>query len=132
MVAQQSGISVEVKGNEWTEQQEAAETSSESSPESENMKEEERGDGWPVFVKGLDEQVHVEDIYRQFINFGNVTSVKIRRDAQGLATGSGFVWYSCNEDAIRAVACIPRKDGLQVGLAEKWEDRQRRKSQRYR
>merc|ERR1712113_735948 len=123
MGAQQSGISVEAKGNEWIEQQGATETSSESSPESENMKEEERGDGWPVYVKGFDEQVHVEDIYRQFVKYGKVTSVKIRRDAQGLATCSWFVWYSCNEDAIRAVTCI-EEDGLRVGLAEKWEDRQ--------
>jgi len=59
-----------------------------------------------IFVKGLNREWTHKDLYECFKNFGDITSVKISLSENHLSRGYGFVLFSREEFAQRAIECV--------------------------
>ena len=65
-----------------------------------------------LYVKNLEQNVTEETLRERFSEFGNITSLVISRDSDGISKGFGFVNFEKPEDAKNAKESI---DGTQLG-----------------
>merc|ERR1712023_400304 len=83
--------------------------------------------GVNLYVKNLDEQLADEAFRKAFEEYGQITSCKIMRDDKGNAKGFGFVCYTTNEEASKAVTEMNGKilasKPIYVALAQRKEQR---------
>ncbi|CAD6210645.1 unnamed protein product [Miscanthus lutarioriparius] len=56
-----------------------------------------------VYIKNIHDEVDDGALHARFVEFGNITSVKVMRDNKGISRGFGFVCYSTPEEAKSAV-----------------------------
>jgi len=83
--------------------------------------------GVNLYVKNLDEGLDDETFRTAFEQYGEITSCKIMRDADGQAKGFGFVCYTTPEQATKAVTEMNGKilasKPIYVALAQRKEQR---------
>lgn len=97
--------------------------------------------GVNLYVKFLDDSIDDERLRAEFSKFGEITSVKVMRDANGRSRGFGFVCFQTQEESTRAmaemnakylekkplyVALAQRKDQRRATLEKEWQDRSSR------
>ncbi|XP_067135366.1 polyadenylate-binding protein 4-like [Centruroides vittatus] len=91
--------------------------------------------GLNVFIKNLDNTIDDQNLAREFLPFGTITSAKVMTDANGNSKGFGFVCFSTPEEANRAIANMNGKflisKPLYVTLAKKKDDRRAEIASRY-
>lgn len=56
-----------------------------------------------VFIKNLDKSVTNRELYVAFSEFGNVSSVKVAKDRNGISKGYGFVQLDDDDSAMRSI-----------------------------
>ncbi|XP_070208565.1 polyadenylate-binding protein 4-like isoform X3 [Littorina saxatilis] len=82
--------------------------------------------GVNLYVKNLDEVVDDDRLYKEFSQFGTITSAKVMTEG-GRTKGFGFVCFSCPQEATRAVTEMNGRiivsKPLYVALAQRKEDR---------
>jgi len=98
--------------------------------------------GVNLYVKFLDDSIDDERLKMEFAKFGEITSAKVMRDANGRSRGFGFVCFKTQEESTRAmaemntkylekkplyVALAQRKDQRRATLEKEWQDRGNRK-----
>merc|ERR1719464_1580924 len=59
--------------------------------------------GANLYVKNLSPDVDDNKLHEMFVNFGNITSAKVMREASGKSRGFGFVAFEKKEAATRAI-----------------------------
>merc|ERR1719443_1580768 len=83
--------------------------------------------GVNLYVKNLDENLEDAAFKEAFEPYGQITSCKIMRDDKGNAKGFGFVCYTTNEEASKAVTEMNGKilasKPIYVALAQRKEQR---------
>jgi polyadenylate-binding protein len=83
--------------------------------------------GVNLYVKNLDDNMDEESLRKEFSQHGNITSVKVMRDASGRSKGFGFVCFSYPDEATKAVTEMSGKlvggKPLYVALAQRKEER---------
>merc|ERR1712139_593729 len=83
--------------------------------------------GVNLYVKNLDETLEDAAFKEAFEVYGQITSCKIMRDDKGNAKGFGFVCYTTNEEASKAVTEMNGKilasKPIYVALAQRKEQR---------
>ncbi|XWS52937.1 hypothetical protein CRYUN_Cryun11dG0115200 [Craigia yunnanensis] len=83
-----------------------------------------------LYVKNLEQNVTEETLQEKFSGFGNITSLVISRDSDGISKGFGFVNFEKPEDAKNAKESM---DGTQLGSklldAERAQKKQERELQ---
>lgn len=83
--------------------------------------------GVNLYVKNLDDGMDEEALRKEFSQHGNITSVKVMRDASGRSKGFGFVCFSYPDEATKAVTDMSGKlvggKPLYVALAQRKEER---------
>ncbi|KAL8036285.1 hypothetical protein ABFS82_12G145900 [Erythranthe guttata] len=81
-----------------------------------------------VYVKNIDDEITEEELRQHFSQCGTITSAKIMRDDKGVSRGFGFVCFSRQEEANKAVytfhGIILRRKPLYVAIAQRKEERQ--------
>ena len=86
--------------------------------------------GLNVYVRNLDEGVDDDELRREFTPSGTVASVRIMRDPEGRSRLFGFVCFTTQEDAAKAVTALNNKmlrgKPLYVTL---WQPREVRRAQ---
>ncbi|PSR99791.1 Polyadenylate-binding protein like [Actinidia chinensis var. chinensis] len=86
--------------------------------------------GLNLYVKNLDDSIDDDKLKELFSEFGTIISCKVMRDPSGISRGSGFVAFSTNEEASRALAEMNGKmivsKPLYVALAQRKEERKAR------
>jgi polyadenylate-binding protein len=91
--------------------------------------------GVNLYIKNLDDSVDEEQLRNAFIEFGNITSVKIMCDEKGNSRGFGFVCFSKPEEATKAVTEMNTKmlanKPLYVALAQRKEVRRAQLEQQH-
>merc|ERR1719493_394848 len=79
--------------------------------------------GVNLYVKYLDDSIDDERLKQEFAKFGNITSAKVMRDANGRSRGFGFVCFETQEQSTVAMAEMNSKivEGkpLYVALAQR-------------
>lgn len=84
--------------------------------------------GLNLYVKNLDDTIDDERLKAEFSSFGTITSAKVMRDEAGASRGFGFVCFSTQEEATKAVTEMSNKmvagKPLYVSLAQRKEHRQ--------
>merc|ERR1719506_2497968 len=83
--------------------------------------------GVNLYVKNLDETL-ADDVFRTaFEEYGQITSCTVMRDDKGMGKGFGFVCYTTNEEATKAVTEMNGKilaqKSIYVALAQRKEQR---------
>ncbi|KAL3320853.1 Polyadenylate-binding protein 4 [Cichlidogyrus casuarinus] len=83
--------------------------------------------GVNLYVKNLDDSIDDEKLHDAFSRFGDITSAKVMRDANGMSRSFGFVCFRTAEHATLAVtnmntAMLGNKP-LYVAIAQRKEDR---------
>jgi polyadenylate-binding protein len=106
--------------------------------EYENRKkdQQQRSRGVNLYVKNLDDDFDDNKLRQTFEEFGTITSAKVMRDDKSNTRGFGFVCFSTQEEATRAITefngrIIGRKP-LYVALAQPKEERRQHLNQQYR
>jgi len=99
--------------------------------------------GVNLYVKFLDDAIDDERLKAEFAKFGEITSAKVMRDANGRSRGFGFVCFKTQEESTRAMAAMntkylekkplyvalaQRKDQRRATLEKEWQDRGNRKN----
>jgi polyadenylate-binding protein len=83
--------------------------------------------GVNLYVKYLDDSIDDEGLKTEFSKFGNITSAKVMRDANGRSRGFGFVCFEKSEQSTIAMAEMNNKivagKPLYVALAQRKEVR---------
>jgi len=83
--------------------------------------------GVNLYVKFLDDSIDDERLRAEFAKFGEITSVKVMRDANGRSRGFGFVCFKTQEESTRAMAEMNKytleKKPLYVALAQRKDQR---------
>merc|ERR1712117_33581 len=83
--------------------------------------------GVNLYVKFLDDSIDDERLKTEFSKFGNITSAKVMRDANGRSRGFGFVCFEKSEQSTIAMAEMNNKivagKPLYVALAQRKEIR---------
>lgn len=91
--------------------------------------------GMNLYIKNLVDDVEDDKLREEFAAFGTITSAKIMRDEKGKSKGFGFVCYTTNEEATRAVTEMNGKmfrgKPLYVALAQRKEVRRAQLEQQY-
>lgn len=91
--------------------------------------------GVNLYVKNLGDDIEDERLNREFSKYGKITSAKVMRDHNGKSRGFGFVCFTTNEEATKAVSEMNNRmlDGkpLYVALAQRKEDRRQQLEQQY-
>ena len=59
-----------------------------------------------MYIKNISDEVDDDTLRKRFVEFGNITSVKIMRDDKGISKGIGFVCYSTPDEAKCAVSSM--------------------------
>eukprot|EP01066_Platyproteum_vivax_P017023 Platyproteum_vivax@DN7279_c0_g1_i1.p1 len=94
-----------------------------------------RQQGTNLYVKNLEDSIDDEKLREMFEEFGNITSSKVMRNDKGVSRGFGFVCFSTNDEAHKAVDVMHLKllnqKPLYVAYAEKRELRIQRLRARY-
>jgi RNA recognition motif-containing protein len=72
-------------------------------PEAKKNRSGAQAEGREVFVKNLDNNVDEEEIKQLFSQFGKVVSMNLLKRANGVRLGNGFVVFSSNDEATKAV-----------------------------
>jgi len=67
------------------------------------MERQEKYSGVNLYVKNLDQALTEEDVRKEFETFGTITSCKIMRDDKDVSRGFGFVCFSTQDEATKAV-----------------------------
>jgi len=95
-----------------------------------------RSRGVNLYVKNLDEDFDDAKIRTTFEEFGNITSSKVMRDEKGNSRGFGFVCFSSQEEATRAITELNSRiigtKPLYVALAQPKEERRAQLNIQYR
>ena len=85
--------------------------------------------GVNLYVKNLDESINDDALRQAFTEFGTITSAKVMTNDKGESAGFGFVCFSAEEEATRAVTEMNNKilvsKPLYVALAQRKEQRER-------
>jgi len=83
--------------------------------------------GVNLYVKFLDDSIDDERLRAEFAKFGEITSAKVMRDANGRSRGFGFVCFKTQEESTRAMAEMNtkylEKKPLYVALAQRKDQR---------
>jgi len=86
--------------------------------------------GVNLYVKNLSDEIDDERLRTEFASFGSITSAVIMKDKAGKSKGFGFVCYSAQEEAMKAMTEMNGRmlDGkpLYVALAQRAEERKAR------
>lgn len=86
--------------------------------------------GVNLYVKNLSDEVDDERLRTEFASFGSITSAVVMKDKGGKSKGFGFVCYSAQEEAMKAMTDMNGRmlDGkpLYVALAQRAEERKAR------
>uniref|UniRef100_A0A6A7FVD6 Polyadenylate-binding protein n=1 Tax=Hirondellea gigas TaxID=1518452 RepID=A0A6A7FVD6_9CRUS len=81
--------------------------------------------GVNLYIKNLDDSVGDDQLRDEFKQFGEITSAKVMRDANGRSKGFGFVCFTKREEAAKAVTDMNTKlignKPLYVALAQRRE-----------
>jgi len=67
------------------------------------MERQEKYSGVNLYVKNLDQALTEDDVRKEFETFGTITSCKIMRDDKDVSRGFGFVCFSTQDEATKAV-----------------------------
>jgi len=57
-----------------------------------------------VFIKNLDPSIKHKELFDKFSDYGNILSVKVVLDKNGVSKGYGFVHYDNPQNALKAIA----------------------------
>jgi len=91
--------------------------------------------GVNLFVKNLSDETDDEKLSQEFSKYGQISSVKVMRDAAGKSRGFGFVCFQSPEDATKAVTamngCMLDGKPLYVALAQRKEIRRQQLEAQY-
>jgi polyadenylate-binding protein len=91
--------------------------------------------GVNLYVKNLSDEIDDERLRTEFSSFGSITSAVVMRDRAGKSRGFGFVCFSAQEEAMKAMADMTGRmlDGkpLYVALAQRAEERKARFENRW-
>jgi len=83
--------------------------------------------GMNLYIKNLDDDIDDEKLKGEFTSYGSITSCKIMRDEKGHSKGFGFVCFSSQDEATRALTELNGKmfgsKPLYVALAQRKEVR---------
>jgi polyadenylate-binding protein len=83
--------------------------------------------GVNLFIKNLDDSIDDAALREAFIEFGNITSSKVMKDQNDRSRGFGFVCFSTQEEATKAVTDMNGRmlkgKPLYVALAQRKEQR---------
>jgi len=83
--------------------------------------------GINLFVKNLDDSIGDDELREAFAEFGTISSAKVMKNNDGTSRGFGFVCFSTQEEASRAVAEMSSRilgsKPIYVALAERREVR---------
>lgn len=93
-----------------------------------------RCQGVNLYVKNLDDTIDDEQLRENFSSFGTITSAKVMLE-DGRSKGFGFVCFSSQEEATRAVTDMNGRiivaKPLYVALAQRKEDRKAHLASQY-
>lgn len=84
--------------------------------------------GVNLYIKNLDDDVTDDKLRQMFEEYGTITSAKVMRDERDKSKGFGFVCFSNEEEATKAVT---DKNGKLVGTKPLYVARHVRKQERY-
>lgn len=91
--------------------------------------------GVNLYIKNLSDEIDDERLRTEFAGYGSITSAVVMRDRAGKSKGFGFVCYSAQEEAMKAMTEMNGRmlDGkpLYVALAQRAEERKARFEARY-
>lgn len=59
-----------------------------------------------LFIKGLDKEWKHNDLYDLFKDFGEILSAKVSVDADHNSRGYGYIQFSREEDALKAIQLV--------------------------
>lgn len=86
-----------------------------------------RYQGVNLYVKNLDDSITDEDLKKEFIQYGEISSAKVMTDSTGRSKGFGFVCFTCQSDATKAVSEMNNRiigaRPLYVALAQRKDER---------
>ena len=86
-----------------------------------------RYQGVNLYVKNLDDGITDEDLKKEFSSFGEISSAKIMTEVGGRSKGFGFVCFTCQSDATKAVSEMNNRiigaKPLYVALAQRKDER---------
>ena len=86
-----------------------------------------RYQGVNLYVKNLDDSITDEDLKKEFIQYGEISSGKVMTDSTGRSKGFGFVCFTCQSDATKAVSEMNNRiigaKPLYVALAQRKDER---------
>jgi len=86
-----------------------------------------RYQGVNLYVKNLDDSITDEDLKKEFIQYGEISSAKVMTDSTGRSKGFGFVCFTCQSDATKAVSEMNNRiigaKPLYVALAQRKDER---------
>lgn len=91
--------------------------------------------GVNLYVKNLDDAITDEQLRTRFAEFGQITSAKVMRDEKGTSRGFGFVCFSSQEEATKAVTemngQLMGSKPLYVALAQRKDERKQQLAMQY-
>ncbi len=91
--------------------------------------------GINLFVKNLDDSIGDDELREAFAEFGTISSAKVMKNNDGTSRGFGFVCFSTQEEASRAVAEMSSRilgsKPIYVALAERREVRRAKLEQQH-
>eukprot|EP00038_Savillea_parva_P005881 m.160438 g.160438 ORF g.160438 m.160438 type:complete len:657 (+) comp11948_c0_seq1:652-2622(+) len=91
--------------------------------------------GVNLYVKNLDDTVTDEQLRTRFQEFGQITSAKVMRDEKGTSRGFGFVCFSSQDEATKAVTemngQLMGSKPLYVALAQRKDERKQQLAMQY-
>ncbi|KAJ8020257.1 Polyadenylate-binding protein 1 [Holothuria leucospilota] len=87
-----------------------------------------RFQGVNLYIKNLDDDIDDERLRKEFSRFGSITSAKVMRDDKNISKGFGFVCFTSQEEASKAINEMNNRiisvKPLYVALAQRKEERQ--------
>jgi len=96
-----------------------------------------RFQGINLYIKNLEDEIDEKRLTKEFVNFGNIRSIKIMTDEKGNSKGFGFICYSSPEEAQNAITEMNNRilqgcsKPLYVALHEPKEVRRTKLAQRH-
>eukprot|EP01024_Parvocaulis_polyphysoides_P067602 TRINITY_DN809_c1_g2_i1.p1 TRINITY_DN809_c1_g2~~TRINITY_DN809_c1_g2_i1.p1 ORF type:complete len:684 (+),score=196.74 TRINITY_DN809_c1_g2_i1:232-2283(+) len=91
--------------------------------------------GLNLYIKNLSDEIDDEQLHKEFVGFGTITSAKVMRDEKDNSRGFGFVCFSTSEEAARAVSEMSGKillgKPLYVALAQRKDVRRAQLEQQF-